>query len=258
VPHGSRAGILAEASTVVIEGLTMKRGPVDETLPAIECHGGHLGLTDVEIDVPSVAVVLDCTATIMQSSFTGTRPRTGPALLELSDQFSPDRVTITRSRFTGANAIGMGIHGAATITDSVFAHTGDFAISTGGNAGASRMSFSTLVDSPVQATINTAGQPSLTVDNSILFSDDGVDATTGTGGLYSYDVMAPVAGADHVIDTDPMLVDVANGDFHLAAGSPAIDAADPDTTLALDFDGVARPAGAARDIGAFESQWDLR
>jgi len=254
VPHAAQAGILAESSTVVIDGLTVKRGPVDETLPAIECHGGHLGLTDVEIEVPSVAVVIDCSATIAQSSFTGTRPRSGPALLELSNQFSQDRVTIARSQFAGASAIGMGIHGAATITNSVFAHTGDFAISTGGNAGPSHISFSTLVDSPVLASINTAGEPSLTVDDSILFADDGVDVTTGTGGVYRYDVMTQIVGTDHVIDADPDLVDVANGDFHLAAGSPAIDAADPDATLGVDFDGNPRPAGAARDIGAFESQ----
>ena len=47
-------------------------------------------------------------------------------------------------------------------------------------------------------------------------------------------------------------VDPTNGDFHLKAGSPAIDAADPAATDSVDYDGVSRPQGAGRDVGAFE------
>jgi hypothetical protein len=53
---------------------------------------------------------------------------------------------------------------------------------------------------------------------------------------------------------DPKFVNAAGGDFHLMAGSPAIDAADPAVTQTLDFDGVARPQGAGRDMGAFEHE----
>ena len=45
----------------------------------------------------------------------------------------------------------------------------------------------------------------------------------------------------------------ANGDFRLAAGSPAINAGDPTTFAATDHDGVSRPVGAFPDIGAYES-----
>ncbi len=47
-------------------------------------------------------------------------------------------------------------------------------------------------------------------------------------------------------------VDPGNGDFHVQATSLAVDAADPAATLAIDFDGDARPAGTGRDIGADE------
>ncbi|GAA4047975.1 hypothetical protein GCM10022409_37890 [Hymenobacter glaciei] len=44
----------------------------------------------------------------------------------------------------------------------------------------------------------------------------------------------------------------ATADFHLLAGSPAIDAGTATSAPATDFDGRARPQGAGYDIGAFE------
>jgi hypothetical protein len=43
-------------------------------------------------------------------------------------------------------------------------------------------------------------------------------------------------------------------DYHITAGSVAIDAADPITSTDHDYDGEARPKGAARDVGADEAQ----
>ena len=55
--------------------------------------------------------------------------------------------------------------------------------------------------------------------------------------------IAPLSG--------PMFVDPANDDFHLLFNSPAIDAG-TNTGVATDYDGTARPQGAAYDIGAYE------
>jgi hypothetical protein len=49
-----------------------------------------------------------------------------------------------------------------------------------------------------------------------------------------------------------IFVDPANADFHLAAGSPAIDKGTSAGAPAEDYDGAARPPGSAIDIGAFE------
>jgi hypothetical protein len=65
------------------------------------------------------------------------------------------------------------------------------------------------------------------------------------------------------LNVDPLFANQATGDFHLASGSPAIDAGDPAAIgaeeLTVDFDGNERvldgngDGTARRDIGAFES-----
>jgi hypothetical protein len=46
---------------------------------------------------------------------------------------------------------------------------------------------------------------------------------------------------------------VSSSDYHHQSGSPAIDRANPNSTVGRDFDGIPRPQGAAFDIGAFEA-----
>jgi hypothetical protein len=53
---------------------------------------------------------------------------------------------------------------------------------------------------------------------------------------------------------DPKFVDAAKGDYTPGPGSPAIDKGDPKDVPMFDINGNKRPAGAAPDIGAFESQ----
>ena len=58
--------------------------------------------------------------------------------------------------------------------------------------------------------------------------------------------------SNNVLSSDPLFVDAAAANFHLQAGSPAIDAGITLALVATDFDGVTRPQGLAYDIGAFE------
>ena len=57
------------------------------------------------------------------------------------------------------------------------------------------------------------------------------------------------------IDADPLFVDLANGDLHLAAGSPCIDTGSASAPVlpVVDVDGDARIIGAGPDIGADEA-----
>jgi len=60
------------------------------------------------------------------------------------------------------------------------------------------------------------------------------------------------ATGNFVITTDP-LVDTDGGDYHLAVGSEAIDAGIAEDAPDHDFEGNARPQGAAHDVGAYEA-----
>lgn len=72
--------------------------------------------------------------------------------------------------------------------------------------------------------------------------------------LYTYKADSEdgeVTGMDY-IEGDPLFVNAALGNFHLQAGSPAIDKGAAANAPADDFDGTARPQGTGYDIGAFE------
>lgn len=60
-----------------------------------------------------------------------------------------------------------------------------------------------------------------------------------------------VTGLNPVL-ANPLFVDTANFNFHLMAGSPAIDAGSAVYAPAFDFDGNPRPQGMGFDIGAYE------
>ena len=70
-----------------------------------------------------------------------------------------------------------------------------------------------------------------------------------------YGAGAPTFGnlATGSINADPRLVNAAQGDAHLEADSPAIDAGVTITAPAADLDGNPRPQGAGNAIGAYES-----
>jgi parallel beta-helix repeat protein len=54
------------------------------------------------------------------------------------------------------------------------------------------------------------------------------------------------------IETDPLFVDLANGNYYLQAGSPCIDSGTSEGAPSTDIDGIPRPQGAGYDMGAYE------
>jgi uncharacterized protein YjdB len=54
------------------------------------------------------------------------------------------------------------------------------------------------------------------------------------------------------VTANPRVVSAGTGDFHLLAGSPAINGGQAAASAAMDHDGVTRPQGSSYDIGAYE------
>jgi hypothetical protein len=90
----------------------------------------------------------------------------------------------------------------------------------------------------------------MNVESSYWASDGG--QVTGDYNLIMESSAPDTPGAHDLIDVDPLFVNAAGDDFHLGAGSPAIDTGEARPDVPADHDGIARPQGAGSDIGAFE------
>ncbi|MCY3742208.1 MAG: cohesin domain-containing protein [Candidatus Poribacteria bacterium] len=110
--------------------------------------------------------------------------------------------------------------------------------------------FHNNIFSGMKTAISIGGDLDLPITHN-LFHNIGMDFVNSVGNdLAFWELLAD--GANNNITGDPLLVDAANGDFHPIAGSPTIDAGTNTYAPADDFEGAARPAGAAVDIGPYE------
>ena len=177
-------------------------------------------------------------------------------------------LTITHSEFTGVrlqaarlamdscvfHGDGPMITSSAEITNSVFdANSDQIAISfptpSNGTQFSTRVTNNTFVSGAIYCEASAFGHH---FSNNIFYKLSGV--TTGSFCFYDYNLTSSTSGIPGTTNNigDPQFRDFANKDFHLKPGSPAIDAANPTTLIARDFDGTPRPQGLRSDIGAFE------
>ena len=93
-----------------------------------------------------------------------------------------------------------------------------------------------------------------TLTNCIVWGN-GPNPMGGSGSIVSYsNIEGGYAGIGN-INVDPLFVDAASGDYHLAAGSPCLDAGDPaffPVLSSFDMDGHHRIMGVDVDMGADE------
>jgi hypothetical protein len=80
----------------------------------------------------------------------------------------------------------------------------------------------------------------------------GTNAVVASNNCYYGNGNGPTWDTNRV-NSNPLLVDLINHDFHLQSTSPAKDAGyDTTTIVTRDYDGIARPQSTAVDIGAYE------
>ncbi len=86
--------------------------------------------------------------------------------------------------------------------------------------------------------------------NSLVTHNSNYDHNLVWGNFTNYAGQATADSTD--LFGDPLFVDIGNDNFHLLAGSPAIDAGAHSAGTEVDFDGSSRPWGSEVDIGAYE------
>jgi hypothetical protein len=183
-----------------------------------------------------------------------------------------DTITMRRS-----NVIGATPHVTRLVADSCFFHTGGPAItgsieltnsiitsdSSPENSGFAIQINSTSTLNPNSKIFNNTlvgGRVVCNVSGSLIqftsnifYNHTSMDAPSGCAYQYNLVTPAMTLGGNGNTTGDPMFVDLASSDFHLKAGSVAIDAADPTlVSIDRDYDGTHRPQGTRSDIGAFE------
>lgn len=200
------------------------------------------------------------TLTIVQSTFSG---NTAGGI-----SVTGGNVTISRSTVSGPADSGIFVSGGQfNITNTIIAGNGGPTTSVGGvhfdqiNSGTRRFEFNTVtnnngIDGAAVGVVCTLVAQPVTFTNNIVYANQEGGTRTQVGGTncnWTYSDVGPVAitGTGN-INMDPRFVNPAQNNFRLQAGSPAIDKADPASTLDVDIDGDVRPQGSGRDMGADE------
>src|SRR6266436_502085 len=110
----------------------------------------------------------------------------------------------------------------------------------------------------------------LVIENNVFYQPnttgiwfDAADGGTWSGALVannlstnavSWPSVSGLTSVGNIENTDPKFVNAAGFDFHLAVGSPDVDAGITVLSVLKDLDGVLRPLGLGYDIGAYESR----
>ncbi len=168
---------------------------------------------------------------IFDNVVTGATNSSKPGILIAVESYSPTkklaRVDVYNNVLTGNAGGGIGLwkEGGGTMSDIHITNNVAYANKRAG------------------IVFNTSGFSGTNVIRNNILTGNPSPISGGTAGFT----------VDHNLTTgDPKFVDAAAGDFHLQAGSPAINAGVSTLAVAVDAAGIARPKGGAFDLGVFE------
>jgi hypothetical protein len=258
--NGFNPILVNQGQRVTIRGLTAKT--TQEIASGISCIA-DTGVATLELDRVSIQAGLTgigargCLLTVDRSTIT-LNSQFGAGIRAQGSATAPGTIATVRStRFTGPVGILVGVKSEAHVSNSVFHNVTASAITVvdeNGGIGKGDVKFSTFVNSPIAC---GDGPVVMTFANNIMVGAAGTNVAQGTRCAHDFAVVTPgnvlPPGGTHFFrNVDPKFANAAAGDFHLLAGSPAADIADPTVVIADDFDGVPRPQGTGRDLGAFE------
>ncbi len=224
------------------------------------------------------SVIASGTITLMGGSFENNEAVMGPAVVAMGPlivtgtQFFDNAATRITTTVGLGGACMVQSDGPVHIVNALFAGN----TAAGGGAlfykgtGVSDILFSTIVgaDSPHATSAVYVGGGTLHMTNTIVASYTiPISAEVGSSASEDYNLffntgpsLGPVTSGSHHPVGDPRFVrddtgaNPADGDYHLRAGSPAINAG-IDLGVDTDLEDHVRPQGGGFDLGAFESPY---
>jgi len=249
----------------------------------IDSNGSIKGFTITNVSSSAIEVIrgnpINNQVSIIENTFEMNRGEAGVAI---QSSMSDVSVTIDRNVFTdnscdtgGNNSIVLLRIGQSRLTNNLFINNACAGLSSH-TFGEPQFFMNNLFIGNTKAIKVTTGvdeSPQIYRNNILLQNDIGVEANT-IGGFFNptwdhnlvfgnginFNGVPDQTGINGNISIDPLLINLAEGDYHLSLGSPGIDTGSNMDAPDIDFDGAPRPVDGdgdsilTTDMGAFEYQ----